>query len=122
MPASPEEISATTSPAAAPLQGLPAALDFMRHAGSDQLLAAGQVGNRLQIGRVADDDPAFGNGLDGSQGAVLPPAGTYSNDIQLSRAIATVTPWSICLGSTNWVLLPAKIAAGSATAGKSTIF
>ena len=108
MPASPEEISATTSPAAAALQGLPAALDFVRHAGSDQLLAAGQIGDRFQVGRIADDDPAFGNRLDRPKRAVLPAAGTYSNDIQLSRAIATVTPWSICLGSINCVLLPAK--------------
>ena len=102
------------------VEGLPAALDFMRHAGSDKLLAAGQIGNRFQIGRIADDGLAFGNRLDRPQRAVLPAAGTYSNDIQLSRAIATVTPWSICLGSINCVLLPAKRAAGSATAGRST--
>ena len=85
-----------------------------------KLLAPGQIGNRFQVGRIADDDPAFGNRLDRPQRAVLRAAGTYSNDIQFSRAIATVTPWSICLGSSNCVLLPAKRAAGSATAGRST--
>ena len=51
-------------------EGLAAALDFMRHAGSDNLLAGGQVGNRFQVGRIADDGLAFGNRLDCPQRAV----------------------------------------------------
>ena len=53
------------------LQGLPAALDLVRHAGGDQLLAVGQIGDRFEVGRVADDDPAFGDRLDGAKRAVL---------------------------------------------------
>ena len=95
-------------------------LHFVRHAGGDPFLAIGQIGNRLEIRPIAENDLAFANRLDGSKRAMLAPAGTYSNDIQFSRAMATVTPCSICLSSNSCVLLPANRAAGSATAGKST--
>jgi hypothetical protein len=56
------------------------------------LLAAEQVADRVQVRRIADDDAALGNRLDGPKRAMLRSAGAYPNDIQLSRATATVTP------------------------------
>ena len=96
MPASPEEIRATVCPAAARCERRPAALDLLGHAGGDQLLAGGQVGDQLQVAAVADDDLALGDGLDGAERAVLLSARAYADGEKFSRAIATVTPlrWS----------------------------
>jgi hypothetical protein len=75
-------------------RGLDAFL-FAGHACRDTDLACSQVGNRLQIGRIACDDTAGADSLLGTRGTVQAIARAYPDYKEFSRAMATVTPFRL---------------------------
>jgi hypothetical protein len=84
------------------------------------LPASAEVGYRVNIGAITNDQLTVQNCLFSSPGAIKGISRAYANDVQFSWAIAIVIPDSACFLTINDVLLPAHRAAGSATAGRST--
>jgi len=97
--------------------GLSAPLDLTRHSRRYKDLPPGQITYQVKISGVSDYYVAFQDSGFRPFRTIVDGSRPYSDYVQFSLAIATVTPFDFRFGTINSVLLPASIALGSATPG-----